>query len=94
MKAGSKVIVRANESGVWFGVLLDYAADWSWVRLGDAMRLWRWQTKSGVSCSGLAANGIDPARSTVAPVIDEAIVCNPCEVLSVAETAAATYALG
>lgn len=85
-----KVIVRANESGVWYGEMTDHAADYSWVRLTDALHLWRWQTVEGVSCAALAANGIDLKRSTVSPAVT-VIVRDPCEINEVSERAAQTY---
>jgi hypothetical protein len=91
MKTSSKVIIRANESGVWYGELADHAPDWSWVLLRGAIRLWQWQTVEGVSCSALAANGIDKAKSVLAPMVDEVIVLNPCEVIAVSPKAEASY---
>jgi hypothetical protein len=85
-----KVIIRANESGVWYGELTEHAPDYSWVRLTGALHLWQWQTQAGVSCAALAANGIDLSRSTVSPAVT-VVIRNPCEVIEVSPEAEATY---
>lgn len=85
-----KVIIRANESGVWYGELTDHAEDYSWVRLNDALHLWRWQTNEGVSCAALAAKGINLKKSQVSPAVT-VIVRNPCEVIEVAPAAESSY---
>jgi len=84
------VIIRANESGVWFGDMTDHAPDYSWVRLEGGIHLWQWQTKNGVSCAALAANGIDLKKSKVSPAVT-VIVRNPCEIIKVADEAARSY---
>ena len=91
MKDQTPVIVRANESGVWYGMLTAHADDWSWVELADAQRLWAWQTKSGVSCSALATAGINRAKSIIAPTVAWAVICGPCEVLAVSSEAVQSY---
>lgn len=85
-----KVIVRANESGVWFGELAAHAENYEWVKLVDALHLWQWQAKSGVSCAALAATGIDLKKSKVSPAVT-VVVRNPCEVIEVTDAAAKTY---
>ena len=85
-----KVIIRADKSGVWYGELTDHAADYSWVRLTGALHLWRWQTKNGVSCAALAANGIDLKRSQVSPAVT-VIVRDPCEIITVANDAESSF---
>ena len=86
-----QVIIRSNESGVWYGTLAAHADDHSWVTLKKATRLWRWQTKEGVSCSALAVYGVDAARSQLAPVVSEVIVTGVCEIIAVDKKAEKTY---
>lgn len=88
-----KVIIRANESGVWYGEIVDHAVDYGWVSLRNALRLWAWRATEGVSCSALAAKGINLKQSTVAPAVGAIIVRNPCEIIEVTPEAEATYEL-
>jgi hypothetical protein len=85
-----KVIVRANMSGVWYGELVDHADDFSWVLLREALHLWSWQTKQGVSCAALAVNGIDLAKSKVSPAVT-VVVRDPCEIIEVASDAESSF---
>jgi len=86
-----KVIVRANESGVWYGELTDRADDYGWVQLKDALHLWRWQTINGVSCAALAAEGINLKSSQVSPAVASVIIRNPCEINEVSAKAELSY---
>ena len=86
---GHRVLVRSSPSGCWFGTLAAMDADT--VTLTDARRLWRWWAAHGVSLSGVAAAGLDPAHlheCRIAAPVATAIVLAVCEVLAASPAAA------
>jgi hypothetical protein len=56
-------------SGVWSGIVVDHAADYSWIALNNAEHYYRWQTLQGVTVAGLAAGGVNRRRSTIDPSV-------------------------
>jgi len=79
--AGTKVIIRSNDSGVHFGTLADYSLTEGWVRLKDSRRLWEWQTaNNGISLSEIATAGINHAGSKITCVVSDIIVMGVCEI--------------
>lgn len=86
------VIVRTYSAGVHFGYLK--RRDGKEVDLERSRRIWRWYEAN--SCSGLATQGLDVARSTVAePVsitLTEAIEIIDCTPEAVAKIEAAKWA--
>lgn len=82
---GKKVIIRTYSAGNWFGELNQ--KDGSEVILLNAIRLWRWFAKDGVSLSGVATFGIDASKSKIEKAVDsvwlEAIEIIPCSEKSI-----------
>jgi hypothetical protein len=88
---GQHVIVRASQSGVWFGVL--QFKDSTGVRLQHARRLWRWWAGQGVSLSGVAVAGLHPEKlrdCKIEPPVDVVVVEGACEILLASERAVAS----
>jgi hypothetical protein len=77
------VLVRANESGVWFGLLKEWSS--SILYLKEARRIWYWEGAN--ECVDLSQNGIDKKKSKVSPLVDDVIVVNYCELLLLSEKA-------
>lgn len=77
---GKKVIIRTYSAGNWFGELSQ--KDGNEVILLNAIRLWRWFAKDGISLSGVAMFGIDASKSKIEKAVDsvwlEAIEIIPC----------------
>ncbi len=60
---GKKVIIRTCSAGVWFGELKE--KEGTEVILKNARRLWRWQTKKGISLSEIAVYGVNDKNSKI-----------------------------
>ena len=87
---GKNVIVRSNQSGVWFGRLVSAVGTpdgYERVELAGARRIWSWEGAG--SCSGLAAHG--PRAGKIAPAVD-AVVSGVCERLAAAPAAVKAFA--
>lgn len=85
------VIVRTYSAGVHFGYLR--RRDGKEVELERSRRIWRWYGAN--SCSGLATNGLDVKKSSVADPVDivltEAIEIIDCSTDAVTSIEAATW---
>ena len=85
------VLVRSSPSGCWAGTL--QSVDGSTVTLTNARRLWRWWAAEGVSLSGVASAGLDPAHINecrIAAPVETAVIFEVCEILAATERAAAS----
>ncbi len=85
---GRKCIIRCYASGVHYGTVA--AHDGRQVTLTNSRRLWRWHTggkHNGVSLSGVAVNGIDPAKSTVEPELPEITLLDALEIIPASDKA-------
>ncbi len=78
------VVVRNNQSGVWFGVLASEEGA-PLTKLLNARRAWSWE--GALSCSGLANHG--PSGGKIdAPVIDVTMRAeHDCEMITATEAA-------
>lgn len=77
---GSRVIIRASDSGVHHGTLM--AVDGTAVQLKDSRRLWEWFTGgTGISLSEVAISGIDPKASKITARLPDLIVAGVCEIV-------------
>lgn len=65
---GQEVIIRTYSAGVWFGRLKQKSGNE--VILGEARRMWKWQTKESISLSGVVLHGIIQEKSRIAGAID------------------------
>ena len=63
---GTKVIIRTQSSGVWFGKLIEKSG--TEVILEDARRLYYWKAKKSISLSGVAVYGVQDC-SKICPAI-------------------------
>jgi hypothetical protein len=85
------VIVRTYSAGVHFGYLV--RREGKEVELERSRRIWRWYGAN--SCSGLATQGLDVERSTVAEPVNitltEAIEIIDCTPEAVAKIEAAKW---
>ena len=86
MKKGTYVIVRCRDAGVHCGEY--HSHDGREVRLHNARRIWRWH--GAMTLSDIAHTGLDSARSKISKPVDEALLLEACEILSVTDAARAT----
>ena len=90
---GKFVIVRTRHAGIWAGVV-ESNRGWS-VVLTQARRMWMWMGITVVNgrinpgLSGVALNGVDPAKSEIHAPIDRVWI-DGIEVLSVTDKARAS----
>lgn len=81
---GRKVIIRANEAGVFFGTLT--AKDGSEVELKDCRRLWYWD--GAASLSQLAVDGtVSPDNCRFTKTVSEIIILGVIEIIPCTEKA-------
>ena len=81
---GKRVIVRGNDSGVFYGTLIE--RDGNHVLLGDCRRLWYWE--GAASISQLAVDGTtlpNECRFTVA--VESILILDAIEIIPCTEAA-------
>ena len=75
---GKRVIVRGNDSGVFFGTLVE--KDGSEVKLENCRRIWRWY--GACSISQLATDGTtQPKDCMFTTYVDEIIITDVIEII-------------
>lgn len=84
--AGQKCIIRTYASGVHFGEVISVENNGGKSRceIKNSRRLWRWQTKNGISLSDLA-RGIDTSKSKICAVIPAHFIEDAIEFIPVAD---------
>jgi len=92
IESGTYVIVRSSASGVWGGTLLvDDTTAGHRVVLREACKIWAWSGSEGKYCpstSHIAASGLDPNKSDIAPAVTRAVVTDVIEVLEASSAGA------
>ena len=81
---GKKVIVRGNNSGVFFGILVD--KEGTEVKLENCRRLWYWD--GAASISQIAAEGVkrpDNCKFTV--TVNEIVILDAIEIIPCTDVA-------
>lgn len=73
------VLIRTHSAGVHFGTLIE--RNGQEVHLKNARRLWSWS--GALSLSEIAMNGIDLKNSKVSVPVDEIILPQAVEIISV-----------
>ena len=87
---GKYVVVRSYSSGVFAGTIVSAEPSGegrSRVVIDGSRRLWSWQAKSGVALGGVAANGVDAARSKIDSPINGHVVDDVIEILPASDAA-------
>lgn len=79
IKNGDFVLIRTYSAGVHFGILIH--REGKEVHLKDARRLWSWS--GALSLSEVASKGIDIAKSKISVPVDEIILPETIEIISV-----------
>lgn len=79
IKNGDFVLIRTYSAGVHFGTLIH--REGKEVHLKDARRLWSWS--GALSLSEVASKGIDISKSKISVPVDEIILPEAIEIISV-----------
>lgn len=79
---GKNVLIRTYSAGVHFGTLLSHEGQQ--VHLKNARRLWSWN--GALSLSEVAAKGIDLKNSKVSIPVEEIILTQAVEIISISKT--------
>lgn len=87
---GKKVLVRDNRAGIHVGTLTSLDVGARSCELRDARKIWYWSGAG--SCHGIAANGLDTARSKVAAPVSCVLSTDVIEIVEMSETGAACIA--
>lgn len=82
IKAGDKVLIRANAAGVHYGTLV--SRDGQEVHLKDARRLWSWN--GALSLSEVAMKGVNISQSKISDRVDEIILPTAIEIIAISKT--------
>ena len=78
---GEYVIVRCVNAGVHAGTLKSYEG--TEVVLSNSRRLWYWVCMHGHSLSGVADQGINSEKSKITAPVENIVLTDACEILSV-----------
>jgi hypothetical protein len=81
---GKYVIVRCRDAGVHAGILK--SREGRACELSESRRLWRWWAAKGAFLSGVATDGINPAKSNIGAPVDILLTEN-CEIIACTDKA-------